>query len=133
MDWGRYLLSIFEKSASVLFEEMFYKQPFVLKSASANYESSNISTKKLCMKTIHLFMKFSCEVDLLWNRFAFNCVSVFANEIIFSHAYISKNLKSICLSNKKQYETANFSIKSSGELGSYQILSVLIVKIFVLI
>ena len=47
--------------------------------------------------------------EILWgnrsflNGFGFNCVSIFANVIIFLHDYVSKNLKSVYLS-KKLYE-----------------------------
>ena len=54
------------------------------------------------MRTICLSMKLSVEVDHFKIGLVLN-VSIFGNVSIFSHVYVSKNLKSIHLSNKKWY------------------------------
>ena len=73
-------------------------------------------------------MKFSFEVGPFKMIYAL-IVSLFILMEAFLYASISKNLKSTYFRNSGM-KTINSSIKSSGKLGSPQILSILIKKIF---
>ena len=77
-DFGRSLLSIFEKSASVSLGEIFYKQPYVSKSLKSKY----LSNKILHQNDLPLY-KILCWTRSFLSNFCFKRVSVFAIVNIF--------------------------------------------------
>ena len=107
---GQYLLYELEKVPtctlwkirfSPLLGEFINMETFVLIRAK-NLKSKYLSKRKLSEHDppLYAFMQCFGETFLL-NSLSIKFVSIFVNLSIFPYAYISKNLKPICLSNKK--------------------------------